>query len=152
MGMFCFVPSSKPTTANFFDSEGHLQRVELPVKAAELMLEAPGSIVCPVEELRKTRVVWALRADEELQAGKYYLMFPAKKVYSKVSETEMKLIDTACRKKGKTVGPKVFPTSGEEGEDSSKLLGEDCDTGFPNCKLGNCKQWRPMLEPIYEGK
>ncbi|KAF5175821.1 hypothetical protein FRX31_034595 [Thalictrum thalictroides] len=146
------VSSNKPTTANFFDSQGHFQRVELPVKAAELMLEAPGSVVCPVDELQRTRGIWALRADEDLEAGKFYLMFPANRVYCKVSEMELELIKTACRQKGTTTGPKVFPNADHDQEEvregvSSKLLGENT---FPTCRLGYCKQWKPMLEPIYE--
>ncbi|PIA29192.1 hypothetical protein AQUCO_06200050v1 [Aquilegia coerulea] len=157
MGNFVFCAlSTKPTTANFFDSQGNFQRVELPVKAAELMLEAPGSVVCPVDELQRSRGIWALRADEDLIAGKFYLMFPANRVYCKVSEMELELIKAACRKKGSTTGPKVYPNSGDQEEEqegiSSKLLGEENHetSTFPSCRLGYCKQWRPMLEPIYE--
>ncbi|KAL5722437.1 hypothetical protein ACHQM5_005960 [Ranunculus cassubicifolius] len=149
--LFCFLSNySKPRRANIFDPQGQLQRLELPITAAELMLEAPGSIVCCVNELQKTRGIWGLRADENLMAGKFYIMFPAKRVYGKLSQLELGIIEDACKNKGKRIGPKVFA---EEEEGKAELrMGNDqyVSTGYPNCKLGSCKQWRPILEPIIE--
>ncbi|KAL5700916.1 hypothetical protein ACHQM5_026313 [Ranunculus cassubicifolius] len=141
--------SSKPKTAYVFSAQGQLQRLELPVTVAELMFEAPGYIVCPFDELRVSRVISALRANDELQAGGFYLMFSAKKAYSKVSELDLEIIKVACKKKGKkgvTVGSKVFPAGNEEQEEGEAHN----DSGFSSSKSGNAKHWRPMLEPIHE--
>ncbi|KAL5700918.1 hypothetical protein ACHQM5_026315 [Ranunculus cassubicifolius] len=153
-----FTNSSKPKTAYIFDIQGQLQRLTLPITVAEMMLEAPGSIVCAMDELRISRVITALRADDELQARKFYAMFPAKKANSKVSESYLENIKAACRsrkrsKKGTKSGPKVAPIGNEEERDANcgNLLGDDhCDTGFPGCRSSSSKKWRPMLQPIHE--
>lgn len=149
----CYFPgSSKAETANLFDPQGTLQRLELPLKAAELMLEQPGHAIAPVEELHRTRRISALKADDELSAGKDYILVPWGRVHSKVSELEMAIIELACKKRAarqKPSGSKVSPAamtmeSREVGEEEVEV------SGLPIHPVGNHRRWSPVLEPISE--
>lgn len=150
-----FVGSSNAETAKLFDSQGNLQRVNLPIKAAELMLEQPGHFITRVDELRQSRRMSAMRADDELLVGKVYVLVHSSRVNSRVSELEMAIIDLACKKRGsvKPNGSKVLPAmtveSSEEGEGEVKVLGGKF-TGLSGCRLGSHRKWSPALEPIFE--
>ncbi|XP_059436219.1 uncharacterized protein LOC132169156 [Corylus avellana] len=154
----CFPQSLGAQTAKLFDAHGNLQQIKLPVKAAELMLEQPGHAVAPVEELRQTRRISAMKADDELSAGKVYLLVPTGKVHCKVSELEMAIIELTCKKRAsmlKPSGSKVSPATSaaeptEAGEDDVKAFGGDQAAGLPGHQFWNNKRWSPVLEPISE--
>ncbi|MCI47646.1 hypothetical protein A2U01_0068888, partial [Trifolium medium] len=59
------------------------------MKSAELMIELIGHVITPAVELLRTQRITALRADEELIAGKVYLVVPVSRVNSKASEFEI---------------------------------------------------------------
>ena len=104
--------SSTPKTEKLFDAQGNLRRVKVPVAAAELMLEEPGYVVPRVDDLRKTRRIPAMRADDVLAEGKAYLLVPVSRVHCVVSEVEMGAIDAASKKKRKSKkrgGSRVLP-------------------------------------------
>ncbi|XP_010268021.1 PREDICTED: uncharacterized protein LOC104605103 [Nelumbo nucifera] len=153
----CVLVNSNSRMAKLIDNEGNLRRIALPLKAAELMLEAPGSVVSPVDVLRRIRRISALRADEELQGGKLYLLCPAVRVNGRVLDSEMALIDTKCQKGYR---PKVYPATvmaEGEGEKGGKMvtigLSGEGQTGAGlrqhRC-LGHHRRWRPVLQPIRE--
>ncbi|KAJ8620467.1 hypothetical protein MRB53_028996 [Persea americana] len=151
MGNYISCIPQKSVAAKLIDSRGNLRSIETPIKAAELMLEEPGHVICPAEELKRTRRVIAMKAEGELLAGKVYLLFPVSRVNSRVSESDMARID-AKKKKKKNGKIRVFP----EGEEVRVCLGggdekgED-DTGFIGHRKSNYRQWRPVLETINEG-
>ncbi|KAG2693348.1 hypothetical protein I3760_08G092000 [Carya illinoinensis] len=73
----CYFPGpSNSETAKLFDSHGNLQRLKLPLTAAELMLDHHGHAIASVEDLRRTRLISGMRADDELLAGKVYFWYP----------------------------------------------------------------------------
>jgi hypothetical protein len=156
----CFPQSLGAQTAKLFDVHGNLQQVKLPLKAAELMLEQPGYAIAPVEELRQTRRISAMKADDELSAGKVYLLVPTGKVHCKVSELEMAIIELACKKRAsmlKPSGSKVSPATSEaepkevgEDDDDVNSFGGDQVAGLPGHQFWNYKRWSPVLEPISE--
>ncbi|KAK9161722.1 hypothetical protein Syun_008063 [Stephania yunnanensis] len=126
-------------------SEESFRRVNLPMRAAELMIEAPGMVVCGVEEMRRSGRVWALRAGEELEEGKFYVMVAVERVHSKVSAVDMADIVAACSNKKMPRVPKVVAPPVPEGGG-----GGGGDMGLAAGRR-NCRQWRPTLEPIFEG-
>ncbi|GAV82523.1 DUF4228 domain-containing protein [Cephalotus follicularis] len=140
---------------------GNLKKIDVPVKeAAEIMLEEPGHVISPFEEIRKTGRISAMKADDELLAGKVYMLVPVGKVHSKVSESELEVIvEVACSKKRSSSnrkrngGAKVLPSATEEvreeGDSESMVFG-GVDTGFSGYRLRTCRQWNPVLEPISE--
>ncbi|KAL2470752.1 Uncharacterized protein Adt_01418 [Abeliophyllum distichum] len=145
MGNFtscCFVESQ---TAKIIDLHGNIRIVEIPLTAADLMLEEPGHVVSPAVEISRSNSRFsAMKADEQLTAGKVYVLIPVCRVRSKVSESEMAVINTGDKKKAKRPSSKVLPvvteTSDEEIYTSVKLI--------PNQRL---RPWKPALEPISEG-
>ncbi|XP_059663397.1 uncharacterized protein LOC132309062 [Cornus florida] len=143
----CFV---KPRTAKLIDGHGNLRRVKLPITAAEIMLEEPSHFISPVDEIRRSNRLSAMKADCELLAGKVYLLVPVGRLNCKVSESQMALLNSACEKRRPS--SKVLPAviDDDSGEDSVRVLEKD-DTGSSVCRLGNYRQWRPVLEPISEG-
>ncbi|KAL2556506.1 uncharacterized protein Fot_01245 [Forsythia ovata] len=145
MGNFtscCFVESQ---TAKIIDLHGNIRIVEIPLTAADLMLEEPGHVVSPAVEISRSNSRFsAMKADEQLTAGKVYVLIPVCRVRSKVSESEMAVINAGDKKKAKRRDSKVLPvvteSSGEEIYTPVKLI--------PNQRLS---PWKPALEPISEG-
>ncbi|KAJ9696639.1 hypothetical protein PVL29_008716 [Vitis rotundifolia] len=160
MSCYSFQPST-PKTAKLFDAHGNLRRVKVPVTAAELMLEEPGYVVSRVDDLRRTRRIPAMRADDVLLEGKAYLMMPVSRVHCVVSEVEMALIAAASKRRSKKRGGSRVLPAGNEGttenlEVQSRVLGGDGGGGgdvgfFGRHRLGNFRQWSPVLETISEG-
>ncbi|KAL2503456.1 Uncharacterized protein Adt_19077 [Abeliophyllum distichum] len=89
MGNFtscCFVESQ---TAKIIDLHGNIRIVEIPLTAADLMLEEPGHVVSPAVEISRSNSQFsAMKADEQLTARKVYVLIPVCRVRSKVSESE----------------------------------------------------------------
>lgn len=154
----CYFPrSSNSEKAKLLDEHGNLQQVKLPVKAAELMLEHPGHVITLVEELRRTRRISAIRADDGLLGRKVYFLVPSGRVHCRVSELEMKIIELSCKKKPRNLKPsgsKVSPAMTMQskevaGEGEVEVLGGEV-SGLLGHHLGNLRRWSPALEPIYE--
>lgn len=148
----CF--STQSNTAKLIDLNRKTVRVvDLPATAAELMLEEPGCVVSPANDLRRDRRFSAVKADDCLTGGGVYVLIPVGRVNGKVSESEMAVIESICgERRAKRRSSKVLPVeaevSGDGGCNPVKLLGEESDVGRLNYRL---KQWKPVLEPIYEG-
>ncbi|XP_077217804.1 uncharacterized protein LOC143852288 [Tasmannia lanceolata] len=147
----CIFNTKSP--AKFIDPDGNLRRVGAPAEAAELMLEFPGYVVAPAEELRRTRRISAMKAEEKLRGRKLYLMFPVARANCRVSDKEIAAVDTATcqKKKVKSGASRVFPE-----KERVKILEVEDDegekeTGFPGHRLSNYRNWKPVLETIKEG-
>ncbi|KAH7578259.1 hypothetical protein ACOSP7_000518 [Xanthoceras sorbifolium] len=156
----CFLVHSS-NKARIIDSNGNLRQVKVSIKAAEVMIEEPGQVISPVDQLLRTHRVSPMRADDELLAGKAYMLFPVVRVHSKVKEEELAIVKAAChQKKGsllqrrkKTSGAKVLPAVNEEakGEVEGQVpVSGGTDTELSGIRLGNQKQWSPILEAISE--
>ncbi|XP_061353212.1 uncharacterized protein LOC133297988 [Gastrolobium bilobum] len=138
-------------TAMLVDTGGNIREIKLPVKSAELMIEEIGHVITPVDELWRTRRISALRADEELVAGKVYLLVPASRVHSKASEFEMAIAE---KENGQRKRPSGNNTAKVSPSPASRLRESDEENEvaiFTVCrKRGNQGRWNPVLEPISE--
>ena len=140
-------------TAMLLDSDGNTREIKLPIKSGELMIEEFGHVVTPVDELRRTGRVSALLADEELVAGKVYLLLPVNRVNSKASEFEMAIAEKQSghtkSKRGNNmakVSPSLISRSNERDEENQVTV-----SVFPVCpRFGNQVRWNPVLDPIVE--
>ncbi|KAK8693781.1 hypothetical protein V6N13_071350 [Hibiscus sabdariffa] len=143
--------SSGSRIAKIIDAQGRLRKVELPAKAAEIMLEEPGHIISAVGELKRARRVVAMRADDELSVGEVYALVPIGRVHCRVTDADMAIIKAACRRrKNKISGAtaKVLP-------DVMAREEEKCGKGIPpvsdsEYRIGNCRPWIPVLGSIPE--
>ncbi|KAJ1425662.1 hypothetical protein SESBI_11021 [Sesbania bispinosa] len=150
---------STKTTTILLDTRGNIRKIKLPVRSGELMIEELGHVIAPVEDLRRTRRISALPADQELLAGKAYLLVPASRVHSKASESEMEIAERwSCKKRSNKSGQrkkksgnmaKVSPISALSGKEEeievNNFVGKGKLVGIP------CQgRWNPVLEPILE--
>ncbi|WJX79843.1 hypothetical protein P8452_62923 [Trifolium repens] len=133
------VTKSRKKTATLLDTSGNIREIKLPMKSAEIMIELIGHVITPAEDLLRTRRITALRADEELIAGKVYLVVPVSRVNSKASEFEIAVSDQK-KGSGKRKGCKTAKVS-----PVSKLTEND---GGVYCVRQ--KRWNPVLDPILE--
>ncbi|TKY61726.1 hypothetical protein E2542_SST11577 [Spatholobus suberectus] len=138
-------------TATLVDTGGNTREIKLPAKSGELMIEEFGHVITPVDELRRTRRVSALLADEELVAGKVYLLLPVNRVHSKASKFEMAIAEKQSGQTKRTRGSNMAKVSPSLISRSTERDGENKVTIFPVCpRLGNPSRWCPVLDPIYE--
>ncbi|KAL4312683.1 hypothetical protein GQ457_01G054190 [Hibiscus cannabinus] len=148
----CFMDSGSKNSAKVIDPQGNIRKVMLTAKAAELMLDAPGHVIASVEQLKRTRRVVAMRADDELLAGKVYVLVPIQRVHCKVTDADMTVIEAACTRKmrRKSGGARVLPDVGVESGEEEEESQVDRVLPLHGCRMGNYRQWTPVLEPISE--
>ncbi|KAG5240452.1 DUF4228 domain-containing protein [Salix suchowensis] len=82
---------------------GDVRQFREPVKAAELMLECPNFFLTNSQALHIGRRFSALGADEDLEFGNVYLMFPMKRVSSTVSAADMAVFFMAANSAAKRI-------------------------------------------------
>lgn len=158
----CFFVNSTQK-AKLVDANGNLTKVNLPIKAAEVMLEERGHIISPVDRLLRTRRISAMRADDVLLAGNLYMFVPVSRVNGKVTEKDISIIRAACDKRKslcllsrKRNNSKVLPTVNDEEVREDREEGDQVnvlrvdETGFSSHRFKNQKQWNPALETISE--
>ncbi|KAK8565536.1 hypothetical protein V6N13_020634 [Hibiscus sabdariffa] len=147
--------SSGSRIAKIIDAQGRLRKVELPAKAAEIMLEEPGHIISAVGELKRARRVVAMRADDELSVGEVYALVPIGRVHCRVTDADMAVIKAACgsRKKKKSGATATATATAKVLPDVMVREGEKCGKGIPpvsEYRIGNFRPWIPVLESIPE--
>ncbi|GFQ01572.1 hypothetical protein PHJA_002301100 [Phtheirospermum japonicum] len=143
----CFNPSQSKTAKLIDLRRNILRRVDVPVTAAELMLEDPGHVISPVSDLRLS----AVKADECLIGGTIYVLIPVCRVNGKLSESEMAVIESICgKRRAKRRSSRVIPVVQEiSSDDEIRSLGKvSANIGLVN--KYRMRPWKPTLEPIYE--
>ncbi|XP_050374529.1 uncharacterized protein LOC126792074 [Argentina anserina] len=68
---------------------GEIRELNEPVKAAEVMLETPNFFLVNTKCLHMGRRFSALNADQDLEMGSVYVMFPMKRLNSTVTSSDM---------------------------------------------------------------
>lgn len=168
-----------PKAARVILPGGEIRQFRELVKAAELMLECPNFFLTNAKSLHIGKRFSALTADEELEFGDVYIMFPMKRVNSMVTAADMASLFMAAHSAAKRIsGGKVVRVSPESGaaaggaekeersndggknnnnnnEEGSRLSLEGVDEGFfpvPEFKyrLVSCRSRKPLLETIKE--
>ncbi|XP_031486235.1 uncharacterized protein LOC116254796 [Nymphaea colorata] len=136
------------------DLAGNVHEFPSARAVAELMIEFPGRVVAPADEVLNSRRVRSLRADEEAKPGKLYVLFPMERVNSRVADHEVAAVAAAVsrRSRAKSSGAKVFPTAVVEAGAPKKVRIEAPETGLAGLRLPNYRRWRPELQSINELK
>nr|XP_011465653.1 PREDICTED: uncharacterized protein LOC105351825 [Fragaria vesca subsp. vesca] len=149
---------------------GEVRQFREPIKAAELMLESPNTFLANSKSLHIGRRFSALAADEELEFGNVYIMFPMKRLSSIVTAADMTIFFIAANSAAKRIsGGKVrilpeaqaFQNKDEENNQSSDREGEaparlslDGVEGLQvaefQYRLAACRSRKPLLETIKE--
>ncbi|XP_022775907.1 uncharacterized protein LOC111317772 [Durio zibethinus] len=145
---------------------GEIRQFRESVKAAELMLECPNFFLTNSQSLHIGRRFSALSADEELEFGNVFIMFPIKRVNSVVTAADMAILFMAANSAANRISGgkvRILSESGNahmqkrsiECEDrGSRLSLEGVDEGFPvaeyKYRLSVCRSRKPSLETIKE--
>ncbi|GMH27226.1 hypothetical protein Nepgr_029069 [Nepenthes gracilis] len=144
-----------------------------PTKAAELMFEMPYFFLVNLRSLQMGRRFSALNADEDLEMGNAYAMFPMKRLNSVVSAADMGALFLVANSAAKRIssgtvalepgtdgiGQVVTATSVAAGGSRHPEVGvpklnlddieELCSSEF-RLKLSMCRSKKPLLETIAE--
>ncbi|XP_060672518.1 uncharacterized protein LOC107417109 [Ziziphus jujuba] len=155
---------------------GEVRQFYTPTKAAELMLEMPNFFVVNTMSLRIGRRFSALNADEDLEMGNVYVMFPMKRVNSVVTAGDMGALfitaNSAAKQRVSGGKVKLLPESGVEVALQQKFVEEyanDCGNKDPTPapklnlddieefstpefihRMSMCRSKKPLLETIAE--
>ncbi|KAK4763462.1 hypothetical protein SAY87_012900 [Trapa incisa] len=144
---------------------GEIRQFRGPVSAAEIMLECPGFFLANTRSLHMGRRFSPLGADEELQLGNLYVMFPIMRASSVVMAADMAVVfmsSTSASKRisaakvGHIPDEAAATPNGRGGrlavteEDASvegALAAAAPEFGY---RLGSCRSKKPSLETIKE--
>ncbi|KAL3510650.1 hypothetical protein ACH5RR_030051 [Cinchona calisaya] len=149
---------------------GEVRQFRQPVKAAELMLESPNYFLVDSKSLNNGKRFSALSADEDLEFGNVYIMFPMKRVNSIVTAADVAVVlmaaNTAARRvAGGKVKPEVAspatlsPVPVQRDDDGDHEVGRprlniDEIEGFKDMeyrfRLASCRSRKPLLDTITE--
>ncbi|KAJ8758524.1 hypothetical protein K2173_000245 [Erythroxylum novogranatense] len=139
-----------------------------PLKAAELMLECPNFFLANSASLHIGRRFSALSADEDLELGNVYIMFPMKRLSSVVTAADMAVFFMAANSAAKRISGgnndvRVSPeSSGDNNVQESHQKSEDGGPRFSlegveglsasefHYRLSRCRSRKPSLETINE--
>ncbi|XP_023521532.1 uncharacterized protein LOC111808715 [Cucurbita pepo subsp. pepo] len=146
---------------------GEVRQFRESVNAAELMLECPTHFLANAQSLHIGRRFSALAADEELEFGNVYLMFPMKRVNSVVTAADLATFfmaaNSAARRisaaKVRVIHENRNRESGESEAESRPRISDENNgprlslegiEGFPMHRLSVCRSRKPLLETIKE--
>ncbi|KAJ9708336.1 hypothetical protein PVL29_000402 [Vitis rotundifolia] len=162
------IKSSKAARVIF--PTGEVRQFREPVKAAELMLESPNFFLVNSKSLHMGRRFNPLTADEDLEFGNLYILFPMKRVNSVVTAADMAVYLLAANSAAKRISGgkvRILPESGADGSEAAAVataaveneagcsrLNLDEVEGFPvseyQYRLAMCRSKKPLLETIRE--
>ncbi|WOH15536.1 hypothetical protein DCAR_0935078 [Daucus carota subsp. sativus] len=106
---------------------GEVRQFRHPVKAAELMLESPNSFLANTKSLNVGRRFAALSADEDLEFGNIYIIFPMKRLKSVVTSDDTDVLFMVANPTARASANKV------------KVLPESAATALPESEAGGSK-------------
>ncbi|KAH0692166.1 hypothetical protein KY285_019263 [Solanum tuberosum] len=137
---------------------GEIRQFREPIKAAEIMMEYPSNFLVDSSSLNIGRRFSALVADEDLEFGNVYIMFPMKRVNSVVTATDMTVILLAANSAAKRISGGNGRISPEDSPAPESNIAGDRDSGevevFPvgremKYRLA-CRSRKPSLATIME--
>ncbi|CAN1796329.1 hypothetical protein LINPERHAP1_LOCUS20868 [Linum perenne] len=140
---------------------GEVRQFRDSIKAAEIMFECPNFFLCNSQSLHIGRRFSPLPADEELELGNVYLLFPIKRASSIVTAADMAVFFLAANSAAKRIaggkGKGGGGGGGSSGDESQMEESESEVSGggmeLPEefkYRMSICRSRKPMLETIRE--
>ncbi|KAJ0634145.1 hypothetical protein HanPI659440_Chr17g0701111 [Helianthus annuus] len=154
--MIMITPMMKSTkSARVIFPSGEIRQFREPVKAAEIMLESPSFFLVNSKSLNINRRFSALSADEELEPGNVYIMFPMRRVNSMVTPADMAVFWMAGNSAGKRISGRISPEmsrvsvggGGETMAEERRLTVEVPEFSY---RMVVCRSRKPVLDTITE--
>lgn len=143
---------------------GEIKQFKIPIKAAELMLEIPNFFLVNTKSLQIGTRFSALNADEDLEMGNAYVLFPMKRLNSFVTAADMGALlittnSTVKRITGRSTA-KILPDVNVDKNikkieikllnDLDDIAEEYSSTLEYRRKMSFCGSKKPLLETIAE--
>ncbi|KAL3346231.1 hypothetical protein AABB24_024923, partial [Solanum stoloniferum] len=145
---------------------GEIRHFYQPIKAAEIMLETPNFFLANTRSLHIGRRFSALNADEDLEMGNVYVMFPMKRLNSFVSAADMGALLLTANSVSKIGSLRILPESSVAETEQIQIQGnyyekstlpklnlddiEEFSTEEFKHRLSMCRSKKPLLETIAE--
>ncbi|KAM0019912.1 hypothetical protein Hdeb2414_s0025g00661261 [Helianthus debilis subsp. tardiflorus] len=107
-----FISSPKIKTtkaARVIFPTGEIRQFQDSIKAAEIMLECPNYFLVNSQSLNINRRFSPLSADQDLQSGNVYIMFPIRRVNSMVTPGDMAVFWLSANSAPKRISGKISP-------------------------------------------
>ncbi|KAK9063705.1 hypothetical protein SSX86_017577 [Deinandra increscens subsp. villosa] len=90
---------------------GEIRQFQDSVKAAEIMLDCPNFFLVNSKSLNINRRFSPLSADEDLEAGNVYILFPMRRVNSMVTPGDMAVFWLSANSAPKRISGRISPDS-----------------------------------------
>ncbi|CAH9114687.1 unnamed protein product [Cuscuta europaea] len=134
---------------------GEIQKLREPIKAAEIMLEHSGHFLVNAGSLVAGRRFSGVAADDDLEFGSVYVMFPMKRLGSVITAADVGMLvraAAACTEKRVSAGngTKVSPAEGGVGSPGNDVGRIDLGVEYRRHRLSACRSRKPLLETIAE--
>ncbi|KAI3516688.1 hypothetical protein L1887_15647 [Cichorium endivia] len=135
---------------------GEIRQYQDSVKAAEIMLECPNFFLVNSRSLNINRRFSPLSADEDLESGNVYIMFPMRRVNSMVTPADMAVFWMSANSAPKRISGKISPES-IVGGDATVMMNNEAEqprlvvevSEFSH-RLAVCRSKKPFLDTIKE--
>ncbi|KAI3717503.1 hypothetical protein L1987_69160 [Smallanthus sonchifolius] len=128
---------------------GEIRHFQEAVKAAEIMIECPNFFLVNSQSLNINRRFSPLSADEELESGNIYIMFPMRRMNSTVTPADVAVFWMAANSAAKRIGGKMYlEKSGDEAD--HPLLEAVAEVPEFSHRLVVCRSRKPLLDTIAE--
>lgn len=146
-----------PKSARVILPSGEIRQFRQPVKAAELMLEAPSFFLVNSKSLNIGRRFSPLTADEDLEFGNLYVMFPMRRANSLVTAADVAVFLMAANSAPKRIAGanngKISPeaeAASPSSESRLEVLFLEGAAPEYQFRLASCRSKRPGLDTIVE--
>ncbi|KAL6010949.1 hypothetical protein ACLOJK_001392 [Asimina triloba] len=141
---------------------GEIRQFDQPTNAAELMLETPSHFLVNSRSLHIGRRFSALAADEDLEMGNAYVMFPMRRLNSVTTAADMGallMITNSAVKRAPGSKARILPEAGAAqkirrendapGLNLDDMIEDEMVSEF-KARLSMCRSRKPLLETITE--
>ncbi|KAI3731584.1 hypothetical protein L1987_62773 [Smallanthus sonchifolius] len=133
---------------------GEIRQFRELIKAAEIMFETPSFFLVNSRSLNINRRFSPLSADEDLEPGNIYIMFPMRRVNSMVTPADMAVFWMAGNSAGKRISGRISPEvsqvtggGGVKVAEQPRLVVEVPEFGY---RVAVCRSRKPLLDTITE--
>lgn len=147
---FMISPAMKTNkAARVIFPSGEIRQLREPIKAAEIMFESPGFFLVNSRSLNINRRFVPLSADEELESGNVYIMFPMRRVNSVITPADMAMFWMGGNSAGRRIAGRIAPEASRVTVvgDGGMEVAETPEFGY---RVAVCRSKKPSLDTITE--
>ncbi|KAK1412045.1 hypothetical protein QVD17_32999 [Tagetes erecta] len=142
-------PMKTNKAARVIFPSGEIRQLREPIKAAEIMFESPGFFLVNSRSLNINRRFSPLSADEELERGNVYIMFPMRRVNSVITPADMAVFWMGGNSAGRRIAGRISPEVNRPTEACGDGV-EVAETPEFGYRVAVCRSKKPSLDTIAE--